>query len=297
VTARRLVPPLLVAAPVLAALVVGTLSITSAASGARPAERTAQADPEQAVLGARLFAEQCSSCHGLDGLGVEDRGPSLEHEGEAAANFVLRTGRMPLAAPNLQTRRGPVRYTEEEILALVAHVGSLGDGPAIPDIDITTADVGNGGYLYRLNCAACHVASGAGAPIGGDRRAPNLMRATPTEIGEAILVGPGAMPVFDSLSPSEMDDIAAYIVHLQDQDTTAARRFGGAGPAAEGLAAWLLALVPLIAFTRWIGRPKVGRDVPVEDDPEAPATVAAGPSGRDVPAVDDPGREVSGDVG
>jgi len=271
VTVRRLVPHLLVAAPVMAALVVGALSITSAASGDdRAASRAVQADPgqtdpDQAALGARLFAEQCSSCHGLDGLGVDDRGPSLEHEGEAAANFVLRTGRMPLAAPNLQARSGPVRYTEEEILALVAHVGSLGDGPDIPEVDTSTADVGNGGDLYRLNCAACHVASGAGAPIGGNRRAPNLMKATPTEIGEAILVGPGAMPVFDSFSRTEINDIAAYIEHLQEQDTTAARRFGGAGPAAEGLAAWLLALLPLIAFTRWIGRPKLGRDAPVDD--------------------------------
>jgi len=279
VTVRRLVPHLLVAAPVMAALVVGALSITSAASGDdRTASRAvqvdpAQADPEQAALGARLFAEQCSSCHGLDGLGVEDRGPSLEHEGEAAANFVLRTGRMPLAAPNLQTRRSPVRYTEEEILALVAHVGSLGDGPDIPEVDTSSADVGNGGDLYRLNCAACHVASGAGAPIGGNRRAPNLMKATPTEIGEAILVGPGAMPVFDSFSPSDIDDIAAYIEHLQEQDTTSARRFGGAGPAAEGLAAWLLALVPLIAFTRWIGHPKVGRDAPVDETSDADVEV------------------------
>jgi ubiquinol-cytochrome c reductase cytochrome c subunit len=260
---RRLGSQLLVAAPIAAAVVVGVMSITGSASGAPAAGDGA--DEAQAELGARLFAEQCSSCHGLDGLGVEDRGPSLEHEGEAAADFVLRTGRMPLAAPNLQTRTGPVRYSEEEILALVAHVGSLGDGPAIPDIDITNADVGNGGYLYRLNCAACHVASGAGAPIGGNRRAPNVLKAESTEIGEAIVVGPGAMPVFSSLSGDEINDIAAYIAHLREQDTTAARRFGGAGPAAEGLAAWLLALVPLIAFTRWIGHPKVGRDEPIDE--------------------------------
>ena len=187
---------------------------------------------------------------------------------------MLRTGRMPLAAPNLQARSGPVRYSEEEIVALVEHVGSLGDGPAIPDVDTSTADIGNGGHLYRLNCAACHVASGAGASIGSGVRAPNLIHASPTEVGEAILVGPGVMPVFGSLTSTEVDDIAAYIEQLREQDTTAARRFGGAGPAAEGLAAWLIALVPLIAFTRWIGRAKAGRDHP---DPEGAAvTEAAG---------------------
>ena len=43
-------------------------------------------------LGAQLFAAQCASCHGSDGTGVDDRGPSLEHEGAASADFVLRTG-------------------------------------------------------------------------------------------------------------------------------------------------------------------------------------------------------------
>jgi ubiquinol-cytochrome c reductase cytochrome c subunit len=260
---RRLLPGGLVTAPVAAAVVVGVLSVTG--SAAPRAHEVAGTSSDQATLGVELFSKQCSSCHGLDGLGVEGRGPSLEHEGEAAADFVLRTGRMPLAAPNLQARSGPVRYSEEQIVALVAHVGSLGDGPAIPDVDTSTADVGNGGNLYRLNCAACHVASGAGAAIGSNRRAPNLVAATPTEVGEAILVGPGSMPVFGSFTESDINDVAAYIEELHEQDTTAARRFGGAGPAAEGLAAWLIALIPLIAFTRWIGRPKAGRDHP---DPE-----------------------------
>ena len=253
---------LLIAMPVAAAVVVGVLSVNGSAS-TREIEQTSAS---QAALGADLFAGQCSSCHGLDGLGVEGRGPSLEHEGEAAADFVLRTGRMPLAAPNLQARSGPVRYSEEQIVALVEHVGSLGDGPAIPDVDVTGADIGNGGNLYRLNCAACHVASGAGASIGSNRRAPNLTEATPVEVGEAIIVGPGSMPVFSSLTDTDIADIASYVEDLDDQDTTAARKFGGAGPAAEGLAVWLLALVPLLALTRWIGRPKDGRDHPTGSD-------------------------------
>jgi ubiquinol-cytochrome c reductase cytochrome c subunit len=264
---------LLIAMPLAAAVVVGLLSVAGSAS----TPVTAQASSTQAALGARLFAEQCSSCHGLDGLGVEGRGPSLEHEGEAAADFVLRTGRMPLAAPNLQARSGPVRYSEEQIVALVEHVGSLGDGPAIPDVDVTGADIGNGGNLYRLNCAACHVASGAGASIGSNRRAPNLTTATPVEVGEAIIVGPGSMPVFSSLTDTDIADIASYVEDLDDQDTTAARKFGGAGPAAEGLAVWLLALLPLLALTRWIGHPKEGRDHPTGTDAEDPDTDGTGP--------------------
>lgn len=203
---------------------------------------------------AAVYAIRCSSCHGPAGEGVDDRGPSLIGEGEAAVDFVLRTGRMPLADPDLEARRGPVRLDEAEIVALVDYVGAWGDGPAIPDLDPAAADLVNGGDLYRRNCAACHVASGSGAIIGSGRWAPNLMEATPTQVAEAIVVGPGAMPVFGQFGDDDLNDIAAYVLDLQHQGATDVESLGGIGPVAEGLAAWFLVIVPLIGFTRWIGR-------------------------------------------
>ena len=229
----------------------------SIAAGAAPG-----ASPHETALGAELYTAQCASCHGPAGEGVEERGPPLTDEGPAAVDFVLRTGRMPMANPSMQPRRQPVRLTDEEIDALVAYAGALGDGPAIPDVDPSTGDVAAGGVLYRLNCAACHVASGAGAAIGGRREAPEVLAATPTEVGEAILIGPGSMPSFRSFSPSDIDDVAAYLEELQAMGTTSAVDFGGAGPVAEGLSAWLLGLIPLIAVTRWIGTAHEGRDRP-----------------------------------
>jgi ubiquinol-cytochrome c reductase cytochrome c subunit len=217
-------------------------------------------------LGAILYATQCAACHGDRGKGVDGRGPALTEEGPAAVDFVLRTGRMPLAAPDLQATRGPVRYSEEDIIALVEYAGAFGSGPEIPLVDANAGNAAAGGVLYRLNCAACHVASGAGAAIGGGREAPALMSATPTEIGEAILTGPGAMPTFRTFTPEDIDDVAAFIDDLQARKTTAVDDFGGAGPVAEGLAAWLLGLIPLIAITRWIGTPHEGRDAPVAAD-------------------------------
>jgi hypothetical protein len=75
------------------------------------------------------------------------------------------------------------------------------------------------------------------------------------------------MPVFGTFSDDDINSVAAYIVDLQERDTTAPEDFGGAGPVAEGLAAWLLALLPIVAFTRWIGTPHEGRDEPVEEQP------------------------------
>ena len=253
--------------PAIAVLIgVGSAAISVAAAGA-PSGPTAGG--AQLDRGAELYAIQCASCHGDGGTGVTGRGPDLRHEGAAAVDFVLRTGRMPLADPNMQARRGPVRYDDADIEALVAYVSSLGNGPGIPDVDATRGDLAAGGELFRLNCAACHVASGAGAPIGGGRRAPDLMEATAVEIGEALVVGPGAMPKFASLTDHDVDGIARYIGELQQERTTSVWSLGGAGPVAEGLAAWLLALVPLIAFTRWIGSAHATRDqTEVDDEPE-----------------------------
>ena len=120
---------------------------------------------------------------------------------------------MPMAEPNVQANRGPVQFSEEEIVALVAYVGAFGDGPAVPDIDIATGDVGAGGEIYRLNCAACHTASLAGAAIGGGRAAPSLMESTPTRDRRGDPRS-GQAPCRCSASSSDQDrnDVAAYIV-------------------------------------------------------------------------------------
>ncbi len=248
----------------LPAALVGACAVAALvfAVGEADTGRAAPPEPEPDLeLGAELYSTQCANCHGVDYDGVEGRGPSLLVEGTASADFVLRTGRMPLASPTMQAQRSRVRYSEEEIRSLVAYVGLIGDGPDIPEVDVSLGDVAEGGELYRLNCAACHVASLAGAPIGGGRQAPSLAESTPTQVGEAIVVGPGAMPVFGALELSDVNSIAAYVEVLNEQNTTGTSSFGGAGPVAEGLAAWLLALVPLVALTRWIGSPKGGRDV------------------------------------
>jgi ubiquinol-cytochrome c reductase cytochrome c subunit len=248
----------LTAIPAVAAAIAGLATFT----GAARSPSTQDTD-----VGESLYLTGCASCHGVDGEGVEDRGPTLRTEGRAAVNFVLRTGRMPLASPDVLPTRGPVRYTEAEIVALVNYAGAFGSGPDIPNVDIEAGDLAAGGELYRLNCAACHVASGSGAAIGGGRHAPSLMESTPTQIGEAVLIGPGAMPVFGTFTEDDINSVATYVVDLQEMDTTAPEDFGGAGPVAEGLAAWLLALLPIIAFTRWIGTPHEGRDEPIEEAP------------------------------
>lgn len=221
-----------------------------------------------------LYRTRCAACHARDGTGIEGRGPPLLNEGRAAADFVLRTGRMPLSDIDMQPVRKDPPFTEAEIVALVDYVGALGIGVDIPDVDPRRGSVPDGAELYRLNCAACHVASGAGAVIGSGRLAPDLSEATPTQVGEAILVGPGAMPVFGVFSNEDIDDVAAYVVTLQEEGTTGAGALGGVGPVAEGLAAWLLGVLPLVALTRWIGSPHKAEDDQLERDESPEQTMA-----------------------
>src|SRR5205814_5129624 len=53
------------------------------------------------AAGAALFLHSCASCHGPQGAGTLN-GPDIRSAGAALADFVLRTGRMPLPAPGPQ---------------------------------------------------------------------------------------------------------------------------------------------------------------------------------------------------
>ncbi len=226
----------------------------------RPAA-TGQGDDDTLVeAGRELYLVGCVSCHGIDGVGVATsdgsfRGPSLLASGEAAAYYYLSTGRMPLSNSGEQPRRKEPAYLAGEIDALVAYVGSLGEGPELPEVDLTEADIAEGGSLYRSNCAPCHSAAGIGGALSYGRAAPSVHPADPLETASAIRVGPGQMPTFstDSLSSSEVDDIVRYVEFLDSPEDPGGASLGRAGPIPEGFVSWLFGLGALLAITLWIG--------------------------------------------
>jgi len=250
-TSRR-VRRLLLAAPVVVAVALTPVMLRPAAG---------QGDDDDLVAqGRELYETGCSSCHGPDGRGVDApdgsvRGPTLENSGEAAAYYYLSTGRMPLANSEEQPQRKEPAYDDDEIAALVAYVGTLGDGPAIPDVDIAGADLGEGGELFRANCQACHSASGSGGALSYGRAAPRLSDATPTEVGAAVRVGPGQMPVFgrDTITDDQLNDLAAYVEYLRDPEDPGGIPIGRTGPIPEGFVAWLIGMTALLALVAWIG--------------------------------------------
>jgi ubiquinol-cytochrome c reductase cytochrome c subunit len=234
-----------------AALMLGSFAV---AAWAQPPTTSDSAPAPQVEAGRQLFETGCSSCHGFDGKGVKGQAPSLVGAGEAAADFYLRTGRMPLDQVGDEPLRGEPRYSNSQIGALDAYVGSLGEGPAIPTVDPRQGSSSEGMEMFTESCAGCHGIGGkGGVAIGG--YAPPLGEATPTQVGEAIRVGPYLMPRFSAaqITPAELNSIARYVELTQDPEDAGGFGIGHIGPVPEGLVAWLAALAALLLVSRLIG--------------------------------------------
>ncbi len=230
---------------------------------------SAKSDQELAEQGRDLFLVSCATCHGQNGEGIlsqggDQLGPSLVGVGAAAANFQLKTGRMPAAQPGAQNPTKPVTFNDEEIAALAAYVASLGPGPAIPDpSDYSLAGlseeereeaVSRGGQIFLTNCTACHNFAGKGGAMPRGGYAPDLSNTEAQQIYEALLTGPGQMDTFSNgnLSPEEKRDVIAYLYSLREQPQYGGFDLGGMGPVSEGLFAWIVGIGTLVGFAAWI---------------------------------------------
>ena len=211
---------------------------------------------QDADRGRSLYETGCSSCHGVEGRGTE-RYPNLVGVGAASVDFYLTTGRMPLDQPTVQAARKEPAYSREEIDDLVAYVTSLGDGggPPIPRVDPAAGSLVEGRELYTAFCAACHNSQGSGGALGRDYFAPHLFEATPVQTAEAVRVGPGAMPVFNSqtIDHDELNSIVRYVEYLKDPRDRGGLSLGRVGPVPEGFVAWVVGLGALLLAAFWIG--------------------------------------------
>jgi len=211
---------------------------------------------EQVSEGRKLFLANCASCHGTNGEGAIG-GPSVIGVGAASVDFQVGTGRMPGQASGPQLYKKPVQFTEEQILAMAAYVASLAPGPAIPAAEFlrTDGNVEHGGELFRINCAMCHSAAGAGGALTEGKFAPGLAGSTPKHIYEAMVTGPQNMPVFNdsNLTPEDKVDIISYLNYIDTNPSVGGFALGSIGPVAEGLFVWIFGLGFIIAITVWLG--------------------------------------------
>jgi ubiquinol-cytochrome c reductase cytochrome c subunit len=227
----------------------------------------ASATPNQSqqgiAEGKALFSLNCATCHGMQAQGTVDKltggtiAPSLIGAGAAAVDFQVSTGRMPCVEQGAECVRKPIKLTQQQIYAIADYIASLGGGPAIPSADqVSTAgaDTALGYQLFSANCSQCHGIGLAGGALTYGKSAPPLTAATPTQIYEAMLTGPEAMPVFGdgAISPAAKRDIIAYITQTRTETNPGGFSLGRIGTVTEGLVIWLGGLGFLVMIAMWI---------------------------------------------
>ena len=215
--------------------------------------------------GAALYAANCASCHGTNGVGVAPpgrsgagdvpgMGPPLIGVGARAADFYLRTGYMPLPKPDVQPSRRRVLFDDRQIRALVRYVASFGGGPPIPQPHPERGDPSEGMRLFADHCAGCHQIVARGGVVTG-ARVPPLTDASPVEIAEAVRTGPYVMPAFrrTAISDAQLDSLIRYVDDTKHPSQAGGWGIGFIGPVPEGMVAWLLAAAVLVALCTVIG--------------------------------------------
>ncbi|WP_237568611.1 cytochrome bc1 complex diheme cytochrome c subunit [Mycolicibacterium lacusdiani] len=249
-------------------LFIGLALAGGMAATLTPKPQVAQADESQLALlrtGKQLFETSCVSCHGANLQGVPDRGPSLIGTGEAAVYFQVGTGRMPAMRGEAQAQRKDPAFDPHQVDAIGAYVQANGGGPVVPreangeiaNASLIGDDVARGGDLFRLNCASCHNFTGKGGALSSGKWAPDLGEAAevPAQVYTAMLTGPQNMPKFSDrqLTPEQKRDIVAYVKTAAQTPDPGGYGLGGFGPTSEGMAAWIIGMVGVIAAAMWVG--------------------------------------------
>ena len=256
INARRRRPAAGYAALLLGLVVVGLLYGAFTRPGNIAQASSPPASQSDIGNGRNLFQANCSSCHGLEAQGTT-QAPSLVGAGAAAVDFQMSTGRMPAKEVGAENERKPTMFSAQKISQIADYIASLGGGPAVPDaqqVSTAGADTALGSQLFSANCAQCHGFAGAGGALTYGKDAPPLTQATPTQIYEAMLTGPEAMPVFSdgAISPSAKRDIIAYIVATRTEPNPGGFSLGRTGPVTEGLVIFLGGMGFLVLIAMWI---------------------------------------------
>jgi ubiquinol-cytochrome c reductase cytochrome c subunit len=235
-----------------------------------PGDPTTQFPSSAALVaqGRTLYANGCSSCHGIALQGTPGVAPALRGVGPGPVDFYLSTGRMPLEQPREQPQRSTPLYSHSQILALIAYVSSFG-GPAAPSANPAAGDLALGLRQFTLHCAGCHqIVARGGLTLGAV--VPNLQAATPLQVAEAVRMGPYLMPHFDAkqIDQHQLDSIARYVLWTRHPDNAGGWAIYNIGPIPEGMVAWFLGLAALVIVARLIGE-RLGENAQhqTEEDP------------------------------
>jgi ubiquinol-cytochrome c reductase cytochrome c subunit len=113
----------------------------------------------------------------------------------------------------------------------------------------------NAGITYGPMRTASAICVGV-AGLSGGAIAPPLNPATPTQIAEAVRVGPYVMPAFGEgiVDTHELNSIIRYIEYARHPDNHGGWSLSSLGPMPEGLVALFIGTLALVALARLLGR-------------------------------------------
>jgi ubiquinol-cytochrome c reductase cytochrome c subunit len=250
----------------------GAAKATAAKATRGPAPQTlagstvpVSTNPKDITAGEALYNAHCEACHGPGGVGA--KAPELLNVGPAAVDFFLSTGRMPLASPTLEPMPGKPYFNPKQEAEIVAYINSVDvahgtPGPGIPVVvkacakeTATCPTLSEGNQLFLLNCAQCHDASGSGGLLSHGYVVPSLRQATPTQIAEAIRVGPRPMPNFGpgQFTDQQVSAIADYVHYISTQGDRGGFGIANFGPVPEGFVGIIFGLGLLLLVSRLMG--------------------------------------------
>jgi ubiquinol-cytochrome c reductase cytochrome c subunit len=256
ITAKRRRPVANYAVVLLGLVLVGAIYATITGSGDSAASTTPTTSQAEIARGHAIFQLTCATCHGLQAQGTAVA-PSLIGVGSAAVDFQVSTGRMPAKELSPENGEKPAQLNPTQTREVAAYIASLAGGPAIPtpaEVSTSGASVAQGQELFIADCAQCHNFDGAGGALTDGKYAPPLTTATPTQIYEAMLTGPEAMPVFNNttITPDQKRDIIDYVIATNDTPNPGGFSLGRVGPVTEGLVAFLGLLFFMVLAAMWI---------------------------------------------
>ncbi|MFK3816756.1 cytochrome-c oxidase, cbb3-type subunit III [Pseudomonas sp. NPDC089407] len=189
---------------------------------AMPVEEVAK-DPQALKMGGRLFASNCSVCHGSDAKGsfgfpnLTDKDWRWGGEAETIKASIMngRHGVMPAWAEVIG---------EQGVADVAAFVLTSMDGRELPEG--AKADPAKGKEIFAGNCVACHGPEGKGTPAMG---APDLTHpqafiygSSFAQLQQTIRYGrQGQMPAQAEIQGNDKVHLLAAYVYSLSQDTAA----------------------------------------------------------------------------
>jgi len=174
-------------------------------------------------VGLTLYAENCTSCHGVNMEGTT-LAPALDSETLRATESFEIARILEQGVPGTLMAAWDNALDDAQVDSLVALILNWPQvqdaGVAIPvveaePIDMSPEAIARGATLFNITCASCHGASGYGTPL-----APALNNAlfldvtSDAQIRQIIAMGVSGtvMPAWGGrLSDAQMNDIIAYL--------------------------------------------------------------------------------------